>query len=126
MVLGYVIDVKRTKNVAVPFTRDNLPGLRGNIASNAISKFEEKISGKGASRAGKGSTLLISNEDMNDTIKIINSLEDSGVLIDGVTETIKLEIIQQEGQFLGAVSALSATSLVQNFCKRGLKIRKGI
>ena len=32
------------------------------------------------------------NEDMNDVIKIIKLLEGSGVLIDGVTETIKDEI----------------------------------
>ena len=35
---------------------------------------------KRAVRAGKGLTLFISNEDMNDIIKIIKSLEDSGVL----------------------------------------------
>ena len=33
---------------------------------------------------------------MNDIIKIIKSLEDSGVLIDGVTETVKHEIKKQE------------------------------
>ena len=43
-------------------------------------------------RAGKGFTLLISNKDMNDIIKIVKSLKDSGVLIDGVTETVKHEI----------------------------------
>ena len=58
---------------------------------SAINKFDRKISGKGAVRAGKGFTLFISNEDMNDTIKIIKSLEDSGALIDGVTETVKDE-----------------------------------
>ena len=41
--------------------------------------------------AGKGFTLLISNEEMNYVIKIIKSLEDSGVLIDGVIETVKHE-----------------------------------
>ena len=41
---------------------------------------------------GKGFTLSILNKDMNDIIKIINSLEDSGVLIDGVAETIKHEM----------------------------------
>ena len=44
---------------------------------------------KGAVRAEKGFTLLISNENMNNVIKIIKSLEASGVLIDGVTETVK-------------------------------------
>ena len=42
-----------------------------------------------AVRAGKGFNLLFSNEDVNDIIKIIESLEGSGVLIDGGTETVK-------------------------------------
>ena len=50
---------------------------------------------------------------MNDIIKIIKSLEDSGVLIDGVTQTVKDEIKKQEGGFLGALLAPSAASLVQ-------------
>ena len=41
--------------------------------------------------AGKEFTSLISNEDMDDIIRIIKLLEDSGVLIDGVTETVKHE-----------------------------------
>ena len=63
-----------------------------NVTSNAINKFETKISGKGSVRAGKGFTLSIWNVDMNDVIKIIKSLEDLGVLIDGVIETVKHEI----------------------------------
>ena len=51
--------------------------------------FERKISGKGTARAGKGFTLYISNKNMNEIIKIKKILEDSGVLIDGVTETVK-------------------------------------
>ena len=50
---------------------------------------------------------------MNDIIKIIKSLEDSSVLIDGVTETVKHEIKKQEGRFLGALLAPLATLLVQ-------------
>ena len=64
-------------------------------------------------RAGKGFTLFISNEDMNDIIKMIKSLEDSGVLIDGVTETLKTEIKKREGGFLGALLAPLIASLVQ-------------
>ena len=71
--------------------RDNLSGLVSNLASYAINQFERKISGKGAVRAGKGFSLFISNEDMNDIIKTIKSLEDSGVFIDGDTETVKHE-----------------------------------
>ena len=50
---------------------------------------------------------------MNNIIKIIKSLEDSGVLIDGVTQTVKDEIKKQEGGFLGALLAPLAASLVQ-------------
>ena len=64
-------------------------------------------------RAGKGFTLFISNENINDIITIIKSLEDSGVLIDGVTETVKHKIKKQEGGFLGALSASLVASLVQ-------------
>ena len=73
----------------------------------------KKISEKGAARAGKGFTLSISNEDMNDIIKIIKSLEDSGVLIDGVTETVKHEIEKQEDEFRGALLAPLAVLIVQ-------------
>ena len=96
---------KALTNAAIPLARDNLPELVSNLTSNAISKFHRKISGKGAVRAGKGFTLFISNENMNDIIKIIKSLEDSVVLIDGVTETVKHEIEKQEGRFLGSMLA---------------------
>ena len=86
------LDQKSLTNVAGPLARDNLPELISNLTSNAINKFERKISGEGTVRAGKRFLLFISNEDMNDIIKIIKSLEDSGVLIDGVTETVKHEI----------------------------------
>ena len=36
-------------------------------------------------------TLIISNEEMNDTMKIVKSLKESGLLIKGVSETIKNE-----------------------------------
>ena len=65
-----------------------------------MNKFERSISGKAAVRAGKGFTLFISNEDMNDIIKTIKSLEDSCVLIYGVTETVKNEIKNKKAEFL--------------------------
>ena len=68
-----------------------MPALVSNLNSNAINKFERKISGKGAVKE-KRFTLFISNEDMNDIIEIIKLSDDSGVLIDGVTETVNNEI----------------------------------
>ena len=71
-----------------------------NSTSNAINKFERKISGKGSARAAQEFTLFMSNEDMNGIIKIMKSLEDSAVLIDGVTETVKHEIKNNKADFL--------------------------
>ena len=63
-------------------------------------------------RAGKGFVLLISNEDMID-IKIVKSLDNSDVLIDGATETVKHDIKKQGGRFVWALLAPLAASLVQ-------------
>ena len=46
-------------------------------------------------------TLTISNEEMNDILKIVKSLEESGLLIKGVSETIKNAGKDQKGGFLG-------------------------
>ena len=50
---------------------------------------------------------------MNDIIKIIKSLVDSGALIDGVSENVKHEIKKQEGGFLGTLFPNLAASIVQ-------------
>ena len=50
---------------------------------------------------------------MNDIIKITKSIEDSGVLIDGVNKTVKYEIKTQEGGFLGVLLIPLVASIVQ-------------
>ena len=64
-------------------------------------------------RVGKVFDLIISNKGLNHIIKIIKSLEDSTVLIDGVLETVKHEIKKQEGGSLGALLAPLGASIVQ-------------
>ena len=56
--------------------------------------MKEKEVEKELLRARKGFALLISDEHMNDVIKIIKTLNDLVVLIDGVTETVKYDIWQ--------------------------------
>ena len=46
-------------------------------------------------------TLIISNEEMNDTMKIVKYLQESGLLMKGVSETIKNEAKEQKRGFLG-------------------------
>ena len=59
------------------FLPPEIIGLVSNIASNTTNKFEIKINGTGTVRVGKGFDLFISNEDIDDIIKIIKSLQDS-------------------------------------------------
>ena len=87
------------KGITIPLAREKLPGVVSNLTSNAINKLKRKISAKVAIRTGKGFTLFILNEDMNDIIKIIKSLEDSDVLIDGISETVKHEIKKKKADF---------------------------
>ena len=56
-------------------------------------------------------TLLISNEEINGIMKIINSLEEFGILIKGVTETIKNEVKEQKGGFLSMLLGTLGASL---------------
>ena len=111
----------------IPLARDNLPGLVSNLASNGTNKFQGKISGTGGVIAQIGFTLFISNGDM--IIIIIKSLEDSSVLIDAVTETVKHEIKKEESRLLGALLPPLAASLAQpvifsvvkDICGRGVR-----
>ena len=83
----------------IPLARDNFFGIVSNLASSVIDKLGRKINGKGAGSIGRGFTLFVSNRNMNDIIKIIKSLEDSEVLIDGVNEAVKHEIKNKKMDF---------------------------
>ena len=49
---------------------------------------------------------------MDDLIKIVKSLEDSGLLLKGVTETVQNEVKEQKGRFLSmSLGTLGATLL---------------
>ena len=71
-------------------------GLLGlTTASSAIDAGVQKnIHGSGTT------TLVISNEEMNDIMKIVQALEDSDILLKGVTKTIKNETKEQKGGIL--------------------------
>ena len=45
-------------------------------------------------------TLIVSNAEMNDIMKIVQALEDSNILLKGVTKTTKNETKEQKGGFL--------------------------
>ena len=70
------------------------------LASEIESAIQRQIRGWGVLKAGKGVTLVISNEDMVDIARITKSLENSAALIDGVSEIVKHELRRKEVGFL--------------------------
>ena len=63
-------------------------------ASVADAGIQKKIYGSGTT------TLVISNEEMNDIMKIVQALQDSNILLKGLSETIKNETKEQKRGFL--------------------------
>ena len=59
-------------------------------------------------------TLIISNEDMNDIIEIDEALKDSNILLKGVTKTIKKETKEQKGEFLSMLWGTLGAILLGN------------
>ena len=57
-------------------------------------------------------TLIVSNHEMNDIIKIVNSLEESDLLIKDFSKTIKNEAKEQKGRFLGMLLGTLVASLL--------------
>ena len=64
-------------------------------------------------------TLIILNEEMNDVMKIVKSLEEPGLLVKGVRETINNEAKEQKTGFLGMILGTLGASLLENLllCK---------
>ena len=71
-------------------------------------KKEKKMHGSGIT------TLIISNEEMNDIMKIIQALEDCNILLKGVTRTIKNETKEQKEGFLSMLLVTLGASLLAN------------
>ena len=60
-------------------------------------------------------TLIISNNDeIEDIIKMVKSLEDSGLLLEGVTETVQNKVKEQKGGFLSMLFGTLGASLLGN------------
>ena len=70
-------------------------------------------------------TLIVSNEEVKDIMKIVESLEDSGLLIKCVSETIKNEVKEQKEEFLGMLLGTLGAALLGNLLTGQDTIRVG-
>ena len=71
-----------------------------------MQEYIKKILGSG------NTTLIISNNEIEDLIKIVKSLEDSGLLLKGVTESVQSEVKEQKGGFLSMLLGTLGASLL--------------
>ena len=97
------------KNVIKPLAKSVLIPLGLTApASAADAGIHRKILGSGYA------TLIISNDQIHDIIKIIKSLEDSDLLIKQVTETVQNEVKEQKEGFLSMLLGKLDVSLLGN------------
>ena len=95
--------------VAVPFAKGLLAPLGITAAASAMDgAIQKKIHGFGTT------TLITSNEEMNEIMKIVQALENSNILLKGVTKTIKNDTKEQKGCFLSMLLGTSGASLLGN------------
>ena len=70
---------------------------------------------------GSGTTtLIIPNDEMDDILKIVKSLQNSGLLLKGVSETIQHEAKEQRGGFLSMLLGTLGVSLLGDILSKGL------
>ena len=75
--------------VAVPLAKHILVPLRITSAASAIdAEIQKKIHGSGTA------TLIVLNEEVNDIMKMVQALEDSIILLTGITKTIFRNVIR--------------------------------
>ena len=75
---------------------------------------------------GSGTTTLItSNREMNDIMKIVQALQGSNILLEGATETIKNETKEKKGRFLSMLLGTLGASLLGNLLARKGIVRAG-
>ena len=99
--------------VALPLAKNVLAPLGLTGAISAIDgSIQKKIHGSGVK-------LIIEQEDMNDIMKIIKALENSGILLKGVSKAIKNETIEQKGGFLSMLLGTLGASLLGNLLTGG-------
>ena len=80
----------------------------------------KKIYGSGTT------TLTISNNELNDIIKIVQALEDHDILLKEVTKTVKSEVNNQKGGFLGMLMGTLCAALLGNILSGMLNKESGI
>ena len=107
------------KSVIKPLAKSVLVPLGLTAAASAADAgIHKKVLGSGSDH--NNTILIISNDEMDDILKIVKSLEDSGVLLKGVSERIQKEAKEQRGGFLSMLLGTLGASLLGDILSKGL------
>ena len=103
------------KNILAPL------GITTAASAIDVGIQKKKIHGSGTTN------LIMSNEEMNNIMKIVQAFENSNILLKGVTETIKNETREQGGGFLRTLVGTFESILLGNLSsgKRNVKAVSG-
>ena len=104
--------------VALPLAKNVLAPLGLTAPMSAIDGSIQK------NIHGSGVKLTIEEEDMKDIMKIIEALENSGILLKGVSKTIENETKEQRGGFLSMLLGTLGSSLLGNLLSGGKGIMR--
>ena len=106
--------------LAVPLMKVAMPLAKNVLAPLGLTAAMSAIDGSIQKRVhGLGVKLIIEQEDMNDFMKIIEALENSGILLKGVSKTIENETKEQRGGFLSMFLRTLGASLLGNLLTGG-------
>ena len=94
--------------VAIPLAKNVLAPLGITAAASAIDAGIKKKHGSGTT------TLIISNEEMNEIMKIVQALDDSNILLKRVAKTIKNKTKEKKRGFLSMLLGTLVASLLEN------------
>ena len=83
-------------------------------ASVADARKHKKILGSGNNNNNNNTILIISNDESKKFVKIVKSLENSGLLSEGVSEKIQNEAKEQRGGLLNMLLGTLGASLLGN------------
>ena len=127
---GFLNFLRSLTTIALPFLKNSAKPLIKNVllplelttaASAADVGIHKKILG-----SGHNTTLLLSNDEIEDIFKMVRSSEDSGLLLGRVSKTISIEAKEQKGGFLSMLLGPLAASLLGDMLAGKGIVRAGL
>ena len=109
-----------------PSLKSGLPLLKrvikplGMLGFTAVASATDAARNKKVLASGNHTTLIISNDDLNNLLQVTKSLENSGILLDAITESVKKEVKEKKDGFLSMLLGTLGASLLGDLLTKHL------